>query len=130
MIIIILLIGLLSSLKTPRTKKLHTYYLDKYYLARPENKNLTLDQILSKSSKEIEYGILGITDEIKHTLNLSYATVALAMTSIIHFFEMNDVLVNKKRLEKFKGDNVAKFEYRSYTTEEISKLISLCDERT
>jgi|tagenome__1003787_1003787.scaffolds.fasta_scaffold20979550_2 hypothetical protein len=51
------------------------------------------------------------------------------MTSIIHFFEINDVLVNKKKLEKFKGNNIAKYEYRQYTTEEIQKLLSVCDER-
>jgi hypothetical protein len=44
----------LSSLKTSRTKKLYSYYLNKYYLSRPENKNLTLDEILFKSTKEIE----------------------------------------------------------------------------
>ena len=32
----------LSSLKTSRTKKLYSYYLNKYYLSRPEIKDLTL----------------------------------------------------------------------------------------
>ncbi|MGN6350510.1 MAG: hypothetical protein ACTHL3_03495, partial [Candidatus Nitrosocosmicus sp.] len=39
----------LGSLKSKRTKQLYTHYLEKLYLNRPENKTLSLSQILAKS---------------------------------------------------------------------------------
>jgi hypothetical protein len=36
------------SLKTPKTKKLYAHFLDKYYLSRPENSSLPLEEIIKK----------------------------------------------------------------------------------
>lgn len=47
----------------------------------------------------------------------------------ISFFSINDVVINRKKLSKFLGEQENKYEYRSYTIEEISSLHSLCDER-
>jgi hypothetical protein len=55
----------LSSLKTQRPKNLYSYYLGKYYLSRPENRNLTLNEIPATSPKEMENEIFDIVDEIK-----------------------------------------------------------------
>ena len=38
-------------LKTPKTKKLYAHFLDKYYLSRPENHSLTLDEIIKKDPR-------------------------------------------------------------------------------
>ena len=46
-----------------------------------------------------------------------------------HFFFINDVMINRKKLSKFLGEQENKYEYRSYTLDEISSLLSLCDER-
>ena len=40
---------------------------------------------------------MGIVDEMRSVLNLSYASVNLFIVAITHFFEINDVLINKKR---------------------------------
>jgi integrase len=117
------------SLKTPKTKKLYAHFLDKYYLARPENQSLSLQGILKKDPRTIEYEIMAIVDEMKSVLHLSYASVNLVIVAITHFFEINDVLINKKKIQRFKGDNISKYEYRSYTTEEINNLLSVCDDR-
>lgn len=118
----------LGSLKSKRTKQLYSHYLQKYYLSRPENKSLSLAQILSKSPKEIEYELLGILEEMKDA-ELSFSSINLAITAISHFFDINDVIINKKKIGRFKGENINKFEYRAYTTDEISTLLTSLNER-
>ena len=66
---------------------------------------------------------------MKEKQGLSYSTIHSTLASIVHFFEINDVSINKRKLNKFKGENIAKFEYRSYTHEEINTILSWVDER-
>jgi hypothetical protein len=73
-------------LKTPKTKKLYSHFLDKYYLSRPEIRSLSLDDIIKKDPRAIEHEIMGIVDEMKSFLNLSYASVNLFVVAITHFF--------------------------------------------
>ena len=48
-------------LKTPKTKKIETPSVsDKYYLSRPENQSLSLDEIVRKDPRTIEYKIMDI----------------------------------------------------------------------
>ena len=119
----------INSIKSPITKKSYTQSLNKYYLSRPENVNLTLQQIISKNPRTIEYELRDIIYEMKEKQGLAYSTIHSTLASIVHFFEINDVSINKRKLNKFKGENIAKFEYRSYTHEEINTILSWIDER-
>ncbi len=47
----------------------------------------------------------------------------------ISYFSINDIFLNRKKLSKFVGEQENKYEYRPYTHGEISRLLSLCDER-
>lgn len=118
-----------NSLHAPFTKRNYTYSLSKYYLSSPENKGLTLDQILEKDVKSIEYEIIETMNYMRETLELSFSTIHTFTSAVIHFFEINDVALNKRKINKFRGENVAKFEYRGYSTTEIASLLSVCDER-
>jgi integrase len=119
----------LASIKTKATKQAYSIFLKKYYLNRPENKNLTLDQILSKPIKTLEYEIISIITHMQNEQHLSYASINLFLAAVQHFLEINDIVINKRKMNRFKGSNIAKYEYRSYTHEEIGKLLSGCDER-
>ena len=66
---------------------------------------------------------------MKEKQGLSYSTIHSTLASIVHFFEINDVSINKRKLNKFKGENIAKFKNRSYTHEEINTILSWVDER-
>lgn len=118
-----------SSIKSPATKKAYGHKLLRFYLSRPDNQSLTLEDIIKKDPKTIEYEIIDILYNMKEKQHLSYSTIQVFLAVIMHFFEINDINLNRRKLSKFKGDNVAKFEYRSYTHEEIQELISTMDER-
>jgi hypothetical protein len=60
---------------------------------------------MEKDPRTIEYEIMGIVDEMGSVLNLSYVSVNLFIVAITYFFEINDVLLNKKKIKRLIGDN-------------------------
>jgi hypothetical protein len=82
------------SIKSIQSQKIYEQMIFKYYLSRPENNCLTLNDLLKKESRTIEHEIINIiTKDMK---NLSYSSIHVFLAAITHFFEINDVLLNKK----------------------------------
>jgi hypothetical protein len=42
---------------------------------------------------------------------------------------MNDVLINKKKINKFVGSRTRKHENTGYNTNQIRRLLEICDDR-
>ncbi|MDR4490856.1 MAG: tyrosine-type recombinase/integrase [Candidatus Nitrosocosmicus sp.] len=118
----------INSLKTYATKAGYSFNLAKY-LSLDVNRNLSLDDILSKNVKTIESEIIEEIIRQQEDEKLSSASTALFLTAVNHFFSINDVIINRKKIKKFIGELSTKFEYRSYTIDEINRLLSICDER-
>ena len=62
--------------------------------------------------------------------HLVYSSIYNRIAPILHFFEMNDVLLNKRKIHKFIPPNESSHEDRPYTTEEIQRILDHCDERS
>jgi len=60
---------------------------------------------------------------------LAYNSVSLALYAIYHFYEMNDIALNKKKINMFKGEFTKKVSDRCYTHEEIKKILDISDLR-
>lgn len=45
------------------------------------------------------------------------------LNAIHHFYDMNDVSLNKKKIEMFKGESIRKVVDRAYNHEEISRIL-------
>ena len=45
------------------------------------------------------------------------------LAALYHFFSINDISINRKKLSKFIGEQENKYEYRSYTHDEVSRLL-------
>jgi integrase len=118
----------INSLKTYATKAGYSFNLAKY-LSLDANRNLSLDDILSKNVKTIESEIIEEIIRQQEDEKLSSASTALFLTALSHFFSINDVIINRKKIKKFVGEMSTKFEYRSYNMDEINRLLSICDER-
>jgi hypothetical protein len=118
----------ISSLKANYTKIKYDGCLQKY-LKLPCNTSIaSLSDILPKDPKVIEKEIIHHLIEMKGK-NFSYSTMSVHVAALYHFFSINDLTLNRKKLSKFVGEQENKYEYRSYTQVEISRLLSLCDER-
>jgi integrase len=117
------------SLRTDSTRESYSYYFYRFLKHNPKYASLTLDEILKVRPKEVEKDIIETIIKMKEEECLSSSSTNLLAASLIHFFSINDVLLNRKKISKFIGEQQNKFEYRSYTHEEISKLLSILDER-
>ncbi len=118
----------ISSLKSKYTKIKYDECLKKYLKYSCNTNISSLSDILAKDSKIIENEIIQQLIEMKEE-NLSFSTMSVYIAALYHFFSINDITLNRKKLSKFVGEQENKYEYRGYTREEISKLLSLCDER-
>lgn len=59
----------------------------------------------------------------------AHGTRQLALSAIKHFFNMNDVVINWSKVNKFLGENKKTIEDRGYTRDEVKKILDKCDER-
>lgn len=60
---------------------------------------------------------------------LSHNTIHVLLAPIYHFCEMYDIVVNKKRIRKYKGERLRVVKDRAYTHDEISKFLNLSNIR-
>jgi len=78
------------------------------------------DNIIRESTKDIE------TQVIDYLLSLKSNN----LSTIIHFYTINDILLNRKKISKFVNtDHRRQFKNTGYTTEQIHKLLDMSDER-
>jgi nucleotide-binding universal stress UspA family protein len=61
---------------------------------------------------------------------LSYNSISTRLNAIYHFYDMNDVSLNKKKIKMFKGEYIRKVVDRAYTREEIKKILDVSDLRS
>ena len=45
------------------------------------------------------------------------------------FYELNEVALNKRKIYRYLGEEEKPIENRAYTTEEIARMMEVCDER-
>ncbi len=84
-----------------------------------------MDQILKRSPKIIERELTQLLIDIKNA-GLSYSTVSMHLAALNSYVSMNDIVLNRKKLSKFFGEQKNKYEYRPYTHDENSGFLSLC----
>lgn len=53
---------------------------------------------------------------------LSYNSICTRLNAIYHFYDMNDISLNKKKIKMFKGEYSRKIVDRAYTHEDINYL--------
>ena len=72
-----------------------------------------------------------LIDYILHLrkLKLSSNTIRTRVASIYHFYAMNDVILNKVKINKYHGEFRKVVKDRPYTREEIHKLLDIADLR-
>jgi integrase len=121
-------VNFVSSLKSPITRKAYVIRL-KNYLRSPSISFSTFDELLGRDVRLIEHGIIDMLIDMRHRRQLSYSAQNGFLAAITHFYSINDVTVNRKKIKKFMSESENKYEFRSYTIEEISRLLEISDER-
>ena len=60
---------------------------------------------------------------------LSSSAINGRLYPFFHFYEMNDIVLNKKKIKMFQGEYVKRARDRAYTHEEISRILNVSDLR-
>jgi hypothetical protein len=61
------------------------------------------------------------------SISLRYATRSQYLAAILTFYDLNELMLNKKKIYRYLGEEERPIE-RGYTTEEIAKMLEVCDE--
>jgi integrase len=114
-----------NSINSDVTRKNYEYCLSKFL----KNCNLDLDSLLRLP--QLDLSNLIIKYLVSQRISSQYKTVIMA--TIKHACEMNDVILNWKKLKKFikseKTDNEINGKDRGYTHQEIQKILEFSDQR-
>ncbi|MFZ0512578.1 MAG: tyrosine-type recombinase/integrase, partial [Candidatus Nitrosopolaris sp.] len=62
-------------------------------------------------------------------VSLRYATRSQYLAAVITFYDLNEVVLNKKTIYRYLGEEERPIENRGYSREEIMKMLEVCDER-
>jgi hypothetical protein len=85
--------------------------------------------LLEKDPKAIESIIIDFMIWMAEEKKLMHNSIRSIMHPVLHFFEVNDVILNKRKICKFVPADENGKEDRAYTYEEIQKLLAASDER-
>jgi len=118
-------LNFINSLKSKETKvKYRTTllkFIQHYQISNLEN-------LLSLTVKDVEQMIINYITNM-NARGLSHSYINLVMCAIFHFFDMNDVILNKKKIAKFSGEHKKMNTDRAYEHKEIKQLIDSGDFR-
>ncbi|MGH9985599.1 MAG: tyrosine-type recombinase/integrase [Nitrososphaeraceae archaeon] len=93
--------------------------------------------LLQQDRKVIESQIIGYIRYLSETRHYNRYSLGTPLASIFHFYEMNDIIINKRKITRFipqddssmNSESVAINKDRAYTHEEISQIIQSTDPR-
>jgi integrase len=90
-----------------------------------------LENLLAENSRSTEASIMSYVVRLKNEQGLSYAARNTILSSIKHFYRMNDVeMINWYKVAKVLGENNRRvLNKRPYTREEIQKMLAIADLR-
>lgn len=113
----------INSIKSEVTKKIYENDV-KYYLKFCNLTKLSDLLTITDLQKQIIKYIMSLRKR-----GLASNSISTMLNGIFHFYEMNDVPLNKKKINMFNGEFTRKIVHRSYTHEEIGKILDVSDLR-
>jgi integrase len=114
-----------QSLKADATKKQYDFYLQKYIKFIGGIDNL----LRQNEIRLIESQIIDYIVDLKSNHN-SWSYMSGNLSAIMHFYIMNDIVLNQKKISMFTGAKIRANKNTAYTTEQIAKVLEFCDDRT
>jgi integrase len=117
-------LNFINSLKSKHTKKEYRKRLINFL----SYNQASIESVLTLPVKDIEQLITQYLTNL-NTKSLSYGYINQVMSAIFHFFEMNDIVLNKRKISKFLGERKKANKDRAYSHEEIKLLADTGDFR-
>jgi integrase len=113
----------INSIKSEVTKKTYERSINLFMQFCGVNR---LSQLLSISDPQkliIKY-LMSLRER-----GLSFNSISTELNGIYHLYDMNDIVLNRKKINMLKGDFTRKMVDRAYTREEIRRILDVSDLR-
>ena len=101
-------------------------YFMSYLQLQPNKEDCYSD---GRDTKIIQADIIDWITHMKDTLGLSPASINLYVAAVNHFYTMNDIVLNTRRINAFKPEFRNVVEDRPYTREQIKSLLDKAEQR-
>jgi integrase len=107
-------------------------YRNNFRLLRNYFKIHDLDVLLDLGKGAIQELVIKYVKSLRDDPIKKYkrATVDNRITAILYFFENNDIELNKRKIRRYYPPDESTNADRPYTTDEIQRILSVCDLRT
>lgn len=109
-------LNFVNSIKPDVTKKVYEYNLR---LFMEFCGIIKFEDLIGQQNQIITY-LMSLREK-----KLSYNSISTRLNAIYHFYDMNDVSLNKKKIKMFKGEYTRKVVDRAYVHEDIKKILDV-----
>jgi integrase len=118
----------IDTIKTEATRDQYKFGLSQFmkFLQITDVDNL---MVLGQDPKGLQAKIVDYIKFMKEQKGISSVTINLYLCPIMHFYAMNDVTLNRKRISRYVPERLKRHKDRAYTTQEIARLLAFCDLR-
>lgn len=107
------------TVKSEKSKQ--TY--EEYFRYFQEFSKMTVVDLLKLSQKKAQDKLINYVKYMRNK-KLAYSSINGRMAPIISFLELNDVLVNKRKIKRYYGEQRKTVKDEAYTTEDIQTMLS------
>ncbi|TLX67392.1 MAG: hypothetical protein E6L03_06850 [Thaumarchaeota archaeon] len=114
----------INSIKSEVTKKIYEYNI-KIFMRFCCIKNFYNLSIMQNPQNQIVNHLMSLREK-----GLSTNSLSTRLKAIYHFYDMNDIPLNKKKINMFKGERSRKVVDRAYTHDEIKRILDVSDLRS
>jgi hypothetical protein len=118
-----------DDLMSPHTKKGYRKNFNHFLEVQQTNEESLLE-LADKSPMHIKAMIIRHIKHLTEEQKLTHGSIHTHCFSIFHFFEMNDILLNTRKVMRFLPPNKGTREDRAYTQQEIQELLLKTDDRS
>lgn len=117
----------INAIKSPATREAYENSLRRYL---NHIKQKTPDDLLvhASSPRYIESQIIDYIMSLRNN-QVSYATIQFLVAPIFTFYQLNDVVLNRKKVSKYLGEYKRVVKDGVYTTEQIAQMLKGADTR-
>ena len=110
----------IDSCRSPKTKQTYEASLRSYMIFR---KVSSVEPLLIEDIKQAQSKAIQFINIQRRKNSLSWQTCVIRAAALKHFYEMNDITLNWKKINRFIGEKARTIQDRAYTKEEIRRML-------
>ena len=120
-----------DTIKSDQTREQYKRCLVRFmrFLNITDIDNLMALAVTGQDSRALQQKIIDYVGFLKQERKLGANAINLYLSPIMHFYAMNDITLNRKKIGRYVPENIRKHTDRTYTREEITRLLEFCDLR-